>query len=131
MRIIICLDDKGGISFGGRRLSRDRELISYLCARYGRMCVSPYSAQLFEGMDAVISPDPAHSECDTCFVEDTEPYLDSPDAEELVVCRWNRIYPSDRRIAIPPHWRAVEEDELTGSSHDRITVSVYRKENDR
>ena len=52
----------------------------------------------------------------------TEIKLDVPEIDELVVCRWNRAYPFDRRVEITPAWHPVSEYELVGSSHDKITV---------
>ena len=114
MRIIICLDDRGGLSFGGRRLSRDRALID--------------SAPLFDGHAVTVADDPYTVGCDSCFLENTEIKLDVPEIDELVVCRWNRAYPFDRRVEITPDWHPVSEYELVGSSHDKITVIVYRKD---
>ena len=111
MRIIICLDDRGGLSFGGRRLSRDRALIDFICSRYETVADDPYTVG-----------------CDSCFLENTEIKLDVPEIDELVVCRWNRAYPFDRRVEITPDWHPVSEYELVGSSHDKITVIVYRKD---
>ena len=128
MRIIICLDDRGGLSIGGRRLSRDRALIDFICSRYENIAVDPYSAPLFDGHAVTVADDPYTVGCDSCFLENTEIKLDVPEIDELVVCRWNRVYPFDRRVEITPDWHPVSEYELVGSSHDKITVIVYRKD---
>ena len=113
MRTIFCLDARDGISFGGRRLSRDRALVDYLCEKYGRIAVSPYSAPLFKGHDVEVSDDPTSSALET-------------NSDEVVVCRWNREYPSDRKVTVSTAWQPVSTEEIKGSSHDRITITTYR-----
>lgn len=126
MRTIFCLDARDGISFGGRRLSRDRALVDYLCEKYGRIAVSPYSAPLFKGHDVEVSDDPTSSALETNFVEDAEIRLDLTEPDEVVVCRWNREYPSDRKVTVSTAWQPVSTEEIKGSSHDRITITTYR-----
>ena len=49
MTLIFCIDDGGGMLFGGKRQSRDRVLNQYLLSRIGDapLWVTPYSASLF------------------------------------------------------------------------------------
>ena len=84
MRIIICLDDRGGLSFGGRRLSRDRALIDFICSRYENIAVDPYSAPLFDGHAVTVADDPYTVGCDSCFLENTEIKLDVPRLTSLL-----------------------------------------------
>ena len=49
MRLIVCLDEKGGMTFNHRRQSRDRVLIEDLLQTVGegRLWMAPYSELLF------------------------------------------------------------------------------------
>ena len=53
MNLIVCLDDRNGMMFNGRRQSRDRADIEDIlrdCA--GRLCIEGYSEPLFAGRGA-------------------------------------------------------------------------------
>ena len=62
----------------------------------------------------------------TVFVEDLPlvPYVDS--IRELVLYRWNRTYPFDKKLDLDlSEYRLVEKKELAGFSHDLITKERY------
>ena len=50
MKVIVCLEDKGGMMFNHRRQSRDRVLIADVVkmADGSKIFISQYSAMLFE-----------------------------------------------------------------------------------
>ena len=50
MKLILCVDDKGGLAFNHRRQSRDRVLNEHILMHCGmhRLWISPYTARLFE-----------------------------------------------------------------------------------
>ena len=99
LHIIVCIDDKNGISFNGRRQSRDRVLDKYLADRYG--------------IDAV-------------FVEKALPSAE--DINKITLCRWNRVYPADTYFDIPlESYTLLFSEDIQGSSHERITVEEYEK----
>ena len=58
MHLIVCIDDRDGMAFCGRRLSRDREVITHIQAQTNgcRLWMHPQSAQLFA--DATVEADP-------------------------------------------------------------------------
>ncbi len=138
MKIIVCLDDKGGMLFNGRRQSRDSALISHMLALTGgrRLYMNEYSARLF-GEDIRrkaknVTVDDAFlffaGEEDYCFVEneDVSDFLDVID--EVIIYRWGRVYPSDVRFPVSmfaPRWRLTHTEEFPGTSHEKITVSRY------
>lgn len=135
MRVIVCLDDRLGMTFGGRRQSRDRVLVADLCRDLSegeRLLASEYSRILFDGMEARLTfcedfLDIAEKG-DTCFVENRAlaPYLDRIDC--LVIYRWNRHYPSDIRFDIDPStegFKLTDTYEFAGSSHEKITKEIY------
>lgn len=91
-----------------------------------------YSQRLFADMDGTIRTDENFLEQagqqDWCFVEnvDAAPYISH--ADEIVIFRWNRVYPADTHF--PMHlldgWTKTETIEFAGNSHDKITQEVYR-----
>lgn len=131
MNIIICLDDKNGIQFNKRRQSRD----SVLCDRIlsitkGRaLWMSQYSAKMFLSANVNVDTEFLNlvKDGDYCFVENDDfmRYLDK--LEKVIVYRWNRVYPSDKKVATD----FLNEKQLTssidfkGSSHERITEEIY------
>lgn len=133
MRIILTLDDRGGMMFNHRRQSRDRVLLEHLLqlTEGRKLYMSPYTAALFAGdlpRRAVVVSDPpeAAGSGDDCFIEDAAlaPHQDRISA--LFVYRWNRDYPADRWLDIDlSEWSRQVIDEFPGSSHDRITLEQY------
>ena len=135
MKIIVCLDDKNGMSFWKKRQSFDKavcERILQLC--HGkRLWMNKYSQKLFEGMGGDIFADDGFLDCagkdDFCFVEnvDVTPYI--PEAAEVVLLKWNRTYPADLCFSIEQltGWGKVNAEEFPGNSHERITLEVYRR----
>lgn len=133
MTLIVCLDDHLGMMFNRRRQSRDRILVAELLAHVGerRLIVSPYSAPLFPA-DApflTVAEDPcaAADDADFAFVEDTDPLSRWDKVDEILIYRWNRVYPADRRFAGDlTGFRLTEITEFVGSSHDKITKEVWK-----
>lgn len=134
MTIAVCVDNRGGMMFNGRRLSRDRGLIADLLALAGDKTVraAPFSAALFNvaGAHVTVSDDflDAAGAGDVCFVENAAaaPYMDR--VERFVIYRWNRDYPSDMSLDVRPEeygLRLVESRDFAGSSHESITREVY------
>ena len=139
MRVILTLDDQNGMMFNHRRQSRDRVLLERLVdlagrlirGGDGRLLMSPYTAGLFpDGVPAgTVSADDFLSRAgnaDVCFVEDASllPYQSL--IPQLFVFRWNRDYPSDRRLDLDlSGWSRTVEDEFPGFSHKVITLEQY------
>ena len=134
MRVAVCIDDFGGMTFNGRRQSRDRELTADLMreAGEGKLRISPFSADLFEADTVAVSEDflAEAAEAELCFLEDQplSPYLDRVD--ELILYRWNRRYPRDLLFDVDPAaagLRLVEQTEFRGYSHEKITKERYTR----
>lgn len=133
MTLIVCLDDKDGMRFNGRRQSSDCVLCRHIEQQVGsgRLFVTPYSAQLFSPDKVTVSENPMDEAGadDSCFIEDLEitPYLER--AEKILLYRWNRTYPSD--VKFSPQalagWTRIEIEEFPGNSHERITMEVYAR----
>ena len=134
MKVIVCVDDRGGMMFNKRRLSRDREVIKdILSGLVGeKLCMDRYSASLFEEAGEMILVDEeflAYAEKnEVCFVEDKAltPYIDRIDT--VTVYRWNRCYPADFYLDLElDKWKKVHVSEFGGNSHEKITKEIYTK----
>ena len=134
MKLIVCLDDACGMMFNHRRQSRDRVLIADVIqhVKNSHLWVSPYSQALF-GEDAPtmhVAPDPLKNakKDDYCFLEDSPLPQSLDGVEELIIYRWNRLYPSDVRFSCDTSAFSLEESlEFVGSSHDKITKEIWKK----
>ena len=131
--VVLCLDDEGGMTFFGKRQSRDRILIDELCeSTAGEIYITDFSARLFEAHPgrARVSSDPI-SECPdggTVFIENLPLLPHKKKIENIILYKWNRLYPSDQKIDISfSDFEAVARKEFVGSSHDKITKIRMRR----
>lgn len=132
MTVYLCLDDRGGLLFGGRRQSRDACLLADLAAMVPqRLTIDPFSEKLIAaaGIPYTLAeeflPEDAHF-----FLENRNPEDLLPLAHKLVIYRWNRRYPSDVRWEGSPGdhgFTLAETTEFPGKSHETITKEVYVK----
>ena len=130
MKVIVCLDERLGMLFHNRRLSRDRKVIEDICKRTEKLYISAFSETLFQEMEVNLCVDEAFLEKasagEVCFAENQFLKNYEEKIEELVVYQWNRSYPSDVQIDLPIHtWKMVNEEEFEGFSHEKITRQVY------
>lgn len=129
----VCIDDRNGLLFNGRRLSRDKaqqEDLLTLCGEK-RLWVSPFSEKLLDWAAERLLVDPAYlakaGQGEICFVE-ADTLADTERLEGLILYRWNRAYPSDRKLeADLDAFELTERVEFPGSSHETITRETYRK----
>ena len=128
----VCIEDRGGMRFCGRRVSRDRAQQADLIALCGGepLWLNAGSAGLFQGQN--ITVDEAFltkaGPGQVCFVEDQPltPVLDR--LERLVVYRWNRTYPSDFKLDLDlADLVRTEQTEFPGNSHETITREIYER----
>lgn len=133
LKLIVCLDDRGGMAFNRRRQSRDRILIENLVQHVGtaRLYVTPYTAKLFRGhvLDLWETDTPLldAGSTDYCFSELEAPSHEA-DVSELTVYRWNRHYPSDTVFSLNlSDFTLASTTEFVGSSHEKITKEVWKK----
>lgn len=136
MTLIVCVEDRFGMSFHNRRLSRDRELCRYILARVGGgvLRLSPYSVPLFDGLPcagALLAQEGGPADEDReefCFLELENPAPWLARAEKLLLYRWNRAYPFDRRFPaelLETGWKLTGHADFPGSSHEKITEERY------
>ncbi|MBQ7315092.1 MAG: hypothetical protein IJW83_03710 [Clostridia bacterium] len=129
MTYVVCVDDRMGMLFGGRRLSRDREQLKRMRRTLGNrsLYILPYSAKLFEETSVCITDDPAmRKEGCALFLEeyDPAPYLRKGD--HLLVYHWGRHYPSDLRMSVDlSRMRRLSSCTFVGSSHSEMLEEEY------
>ncbi|MBR4109146.1 MAG: ribonuclease Z [Oscillospiraceae bacterium] len=134
MTLILCADDRDGLLFHNRRLSRD----SVLCNRILELCgnktlwMNSYSASIFPRNTPNIRVSEKFleeaGEGEFCFVENTEITEVLSRTKTLVIYRWNRSYPSDVKLpeSLLEGKKPVSTLEFAGSSHPSITQEVYK-----
>ena len=99
MKLIFCIDDKSGMMFFGKRQSQDQNLREWILnyAQGSKLWMSPYSAKQFGNNASVLADDDymgKAEENDVCFIEDGS--FSTDNANEIVLCKWNRHYPADK-----------------------------------
>lgn len=134
MKLIVCLDDQNGILFNGRRQSRDSAVIQRILAltQEQGVCMNAYSAKLFpQGAPGIRICDDLISTGEKnhwIFAEnmDITPYVQQ--IKQLVVFRWNRMYPADLYFPMEilrSKLKLIRTREFSGNSHSRITEETY------
>lgn len=140
VRIIVCLDERGGMAFNKRRQSRDALVSADILAMAGgRLVVYPYSEKLLGEAVAAgarfgfrVSEralDEAGAE-DFVLVEDRAIGKYAGAAEGLIIYHWNRHYPADLRLDVTPEGLGMtlkSTSEFVGHAHEKITKEVYGK----
>lgn len=136
MKIMVCVDDAGGMLFNKRRVSRDRTLCERAAVIAGDapLRMNAYSAALFGDLPGVLVDDRFLENAGTgdfCFVENTAiPASLLPKIEEWYVFRWNRRYPADTFLKPTPEeagFTRVHTEDFPGNSHELITLDIYRR----
>lgn len=136
MKIIVCLDDYGGMLFNSRRQSRDRMLIDDIMMDLGyqKICISEFSEILFtphKGRYEIVEDFSQLLDSDrVCFIEnvDVKPYIGKIDTVTLY--HWNRVYPRDFVFDInleKEGFSLVSSCEFEGYSHENIRKEVYKR----
>lgn len=128
MKLIVCLDDMGGMAFNKRRQSRDRVQIENMRTLIGgaTLAITPYSEKLLSGsgISYAVLDEPTRSDAEYCFLETVLPSDISPEA--VIIYKWGRHYPSDLTFTLDMSaYRLSELTEFEGSSHEKITREIY------
>lgn len=134
MTVIVCVDDKKGRSFQGKRQSRDLRVYQDILSLFGGKTVvcTPFSAPLFEAGTVTVRErlfDGARAG-EVLFSEQEDLLAYEDRISCMVLYHWNRHYPSDVTLDLDPRERAFfleSTEDFTGSSHDKITREVYRR----
>ena len=131
MNLIVCLDDKNGYSFASRRQTKDRVQLSDMLAFVGKnnLFLTDYSSKLFSEIPANVkitnTPQKSAGTGDFCFIENIT--IEEINAERIIIYRWNRSYPSDKKFPIEllSGKTLVSSYDFKGYSHEKITREVY------
>ena len=134
MKIAVCLDNKNGMLFAGRRQSMDRVLREAFL-RLAEGCdiwMDSYTAGQFTEAASQIHVDEEFlmraDEGDWCCVEKADLSAVADKVKTLAIYRWNRTYPSDVKFPVDlfaDHWKLISSREFAGNSHEKITEEVY------
>ena len=134
MTAIVCVEDRGGILFLKRRVSRDREVYRDIAENYSQVYMTSCSLPLFDGVKINTGvrflPISEGERGEVCFVESGEIADNIYKISRLVIYRWNRTYPSDVKLGFDPEemgFKRVSTAELVGYSHEKITKDIYEK----
>lgn len=131
MHIIICLDDKNGIRFNGRRQSKDRLLCQRILeiTKGSALWMNADSAKLFPPERVNVDENflELAGDGEYCFAETDDFLRHESFIEKVIVYRWNRVYPSDVKINMGflEGKRLVGTSEFKGNSHEKITEERY------
>ena len=137
MIIIACIDEKGGMLFNNRRQSKDRVLIQHIMQMVGNhtLWITSFSSKLFEeyiGSNAIVDDDflSKIQDDDFVFIEDLEWENIQDKIHKVILYNWNKKYPADKYFELSQDkWQLLSEQDITGSSHDKITEKVYIRGN--
>lgn len=135
MIAVVCVDDKMGMTFLGRRVSKDSKLRARLIEICGDapLRMNFYSRGQFEEEFSPLVSESFLDDAETgdfCFVEDSDISPFEEKLEKIILYKWNRHYPSDFKFTFP----FKEKDfvlktvyEFEGSSHEKITEEVWER----
>lgn len=139
MKVYVVLDDNNGMMFNYRRQSQDQLLRADIlkeCAN-GVLWISKYSAEQFlldfpDGFTSSVKVDDEFfrkmNASDSCFVEEYALSFHLNKIDELIVYRWNKVYPADFYFDLDltdNTWERISVSEIKGNSHDVITKEVW------
>ena len=129
MYIIACVDDRNGLLFNNRRQSRDANVIERIqeLTKKSRLWIHPFSSALFPKASVSVHFLEEAKDGEFCFLENMQP-KETKRIEGIYLFRWNRTYPYDTVLNIPmDSFHKSYEQSFAGTSHDKITLEVYRR----
>lgn len=134
MKLILFLDERGGMLFHRRRQSQDRKAREYILKMTAgrRLLMNPYSAKQFkEGDEITVTEAPQKDAKAGDFVLIENLPVSLLGVEEVILFRWNVLYPSDVSFDTNSLTREgislQHSEEFAGYSHEKITVEFYRR----
>jgi hypothetical protein len=131
MKVIVCIDDGLGMMFNKRRQSRDRAVIAdILSYAEGRLTVAPAAARLFPEGSVTVAEEPLDAVEGYAFIERGGIGRVLSRVSEIIIYRWNELYPMDERLDIDPIGEGFSTESVTdfaGYAHEKITKEVYRR----
>ncbi len=130
MIVIVCVDNQNGVMFNHRRQSQDKELTAEILkmVKDKPLYVSRYSKSLFpEDANIIVTEDFNElTEENFAFIEDKILDISQNNIDRLILCRWNRDYPSDIKLPFDTESYFLQSrKDITGNSHDKIRIEIY------
>lgn len=133
MKLIFCLSKEGGMTFFGKRQSQDIKLREWILNRVSssKLWMNEYSYKMFGSHEGIEVSDLYMSKAgadDYCFIENGG--YSAENADEIILCHWNRKYPADKFFDIEilkNGFELKERADIVGNSHEKITIEVYGK----
>ena len=128
MKLFICIDEKFGMMFNNRRQSKDREVIAKIneILAGNELYITEYSKSLFD--KGIVCEN--FERCEGYVFIENPDLITSDNIEELYIFKWNRHYPSDKKLNIDlSDYKMIETEDFVGYSHEKITLERYAKEN--
>ncbi len=135
MVIVVCMEERRGMLFNKRRVSRDAVVYQDLlnsCPQ--KLWMNRYSSPLFSQFPQErlrIAEDFLQQAAtgDWCFVENQCLQSYEPVIEAVVIYQWNRRYPADFYFDLDlTQWKLQSSKEFAGASHEKITKELYRRQ---
>jgi len=134
MKLILFLDERGGMLFNRRRQSQDRKAREYILSMTAdkRLLMNPYSAKQFkEGGDITVTEAPQKDAEAEDFVLIENLPVSFSGVDDVVLFLWNALYPSDvsfdTKSLVREGFSLHKSEEFAGYSHEKITVEFYRR----
>ena len=135
MKIIACVDDRMGMLFNERRVSSDRMVTGDILSMTSRSRLFVHSSTwpLLEksgedGCNIIVTdnyPVKAEKE-DYCLIEKWNVRQHQETIDSIILYRWNRNYPSDKKFDIDlSQWKLKSSEDFSGYSHEKITKEIY------
>ena len=135
IEVILTLENRNGMLFNHRRLSHDRRVCEKILdySNEKELWMNAYSRKLFTDLTDInniqVDEEFLDKSQSICFVEnqDITPYL--PKIDTLVLFQWNRDYPADFFFTVDlSQWNLISTEDFEGTSHEKITMEVYKKD---
>lgn len=126
MKLITIVDNNNGLSFLNKRLSRDKILYKYIDNLFTKFTVQENKLSNKHGPTFKNS---TNEQTDILFVETgVNDIFNKYQIDELYLFNWNRDYPSTEKLDINlSDFKIKYIDEFKGSSHEKITLTVYER----
>ena len=132
MHLIVCVEEKDGMHFCGRRLSFDRQVTAHIIqvTNGSKLWMNRYSSGLFPDREICVAEDflKKAGPGEYCFLENLPVPADTEKIESVLIYHWNRRYPSTAKFSrkVLNGKELVETVEFPGYSHEKITMERYR-----
>ena len=134
MTVIFFLDDKKGMLFNNRRLSRDEEVLNDIRTYLqGELYITGFSEKYLaaSGLPYKVIPALDNFNNDNYYLIENVSVKEHIDKiDRIIIYWWNRTYPSDMRLDFEPAdygFKSKSIYEFAGKSHEKITREIFER----